>query len=1680
LGVGLGVGLTKKGDGGASGSNLIIPDSGYFDFPYRPTAKPTLNPSAKPDAEESENYEEPEPGEAGSNVAVVIVREPTSSAPTTTMSPTPEITIAAMETNPPTVSPVTSEPSETVVVPATPIPTENFGPIPTSPPTPPPTIAAIAQTSQPTPGPSTYVDPSPPPTPLSPYPLLGPFDEVGMRIILYGVGELSNMGRTQWHMLTAAYLEQFFNVEGQGVDAIQNIVFDVVCNIEISDQELLSVSTEGASGRSLQDVSVILTFTTTISYRTFSESLTPDTVAERPFVDEHMRLDYVQFLSENNAAQFVGDVLGVSAIFRGDDVPETPSEFLPSINNTPPPVSSAPTVRPTVGYVDNTTLGPTPSPTQTTIIEIQATETPISQEPSRATTRSPSPKPNPSPTPRPTEYPTQNSFDIPSPTTPAPTQAMLSTPYPTSPAPSQVNLSAPYPTPRPSGSALSTPYPTQNALFGPINSFPPTANKMFSNDSTYPPTQYRLFVPADASVSPAPSAAPFVSATISRPRPRPVPLMSPIKQTPDPTSINTAAQIITEQPTGGPTGIPSTEPTNIPTGKPTMPPRITRTRPPSSAPTNAPSNSSSYNPSTTPPTIDCALVVTPICPFLTEKECCHPMCMWDFTTKSCLFMNSKSDHEVEWIGEVEVGQTHVVKAKGETRHAPRLIAHREAELLFTPSSVNVARRLRSSKTAVVVNRTMHSPTEQRLESIGEVYVSRENNEEVPANLERLAKHLIDGSETIFSVPNYIPDLDIVLDLMSLRRVSDVSIFLTENTIFSDVRIGVRFDDGRNQDESEDLVIPKSGWIWHDVRFHEAHVEKMITTTFLSRQVRYIMIRLKGGHSKTSQSWGLSGIEVVGYLDGLAEKKRPQEKNVSPMTRSFSQPTSRFYIPSILDFIRVAVYASDGRLLGVLRNVRDPSKQRDILERKLSATEIDPYSDTAWSVTIPHPWIEEGNTILIGCINESRPLELLVHRLELSDLAQFSEHTITRTKLAIFGDKDDVAKLNYNTIEAKRLVRNLFSTMPVAELKWADTELWHLPYLVVMGPDGPALVNSEEQRRTVTGEGEEISWDVMKNFLTIRHALAQSGMGFVETSDKGSNSPYASGTSLFMGWSLSRNEGDSWHWEDLGYWDTLAAAAWTGWCAMKAGDECSNYLIHEMGHAQSMQHFNAGSAENWGISDEYPNDGVMLPSHPWGYDSVSRRFRTWFDPLDGSGKLDPLNREGEGPTSQSCFSQYTPYQAKKSQEWALSTPILLSASSSHVPKDGAYQFNHESKEYVELKGQSFLDALGESAMQPLQVGVPVVTIVGTIGIDQEVCQTYPALRSRSGNTFQFPDPFSPNLPAAFNGAAHFVEVRFEDGSAEKALVASKADSMKEKTLEFYSFNVALDRRPIAVDLYRFVGDSYPNITPQSRAQLLHIRPIDLPTKDSLDGLPPLLSVGRGQLGVSPEIVLDKLCVNEEDCYSDTYTFEWRSDLGNDDIFYSSNFVSWANSAAAAATVFKVPTYSERDPEEDFIINVLATRFYNEELGLSPLLSLNQNVHERSDPDVTHSIRIFAPYDMNKRLPPGIYRSKPGTLLIDAKTNDESRVLLELDVSINLSTHTASPTASPTKKTESNGGTGSPTPAQRYHIDWMYGTCVNDGKESSWSPPYPTKSECCSAHMGAEFERCMVADPGSPWR
>ena len=204
-------------------------------------------------------------------------------------------------------------------------------------------VSTPEPTDRPSPGP---VSPPPtmrttPPPTASLYPLIGPVDQRDMRIVLYGVSRLSVQGRTQWVMLTAAYVEQFFELN-DGEDAVQNIVFDVVASVKMVDQEdlrrgLVGREEEGGGGlnlrhhgdrhhgdRVLQGSSsgVVLTFDLSISYRTRSAFVTTEAVAERPFYDAGIRAGYVRFLSENNANAFIGDVTGVSSVFRGDDLPD--------------------------------------------------------------------------------------------------------------------------------------------------------------------------------------------------------------------------------------------------------------------------------------------------------------------------------------------------------------------------------------------------------------------------------------------------------------------------------------------------------------------------------------------------------------------------------------------------------------------------------------------------------------------------------------------------------------------------------------------------------------------------------------------------------------------------------------------------------------------------------------------------------------------------------------------------------------------------------------------------------------------------------------------------------------------------------------------------------------------------------------------------------------------------------------------------------------------------------------------------------------------------------------------------------------------------------------------------------------------------------------------------------------
>ena len=356
------------------------------------------------------------------------------------------------------------------------------------------------------------------------------------------------------------------------IDAIQNIVFGVSAAIQITDNEQVTASGE----RRLQSAMVI-TFTTTISYHTYSAFLDTATVVDRPFVDEDMRSTYIDYLMTNNGVTYIGEVESISEIFRGDEVP---TEFLPVASDevqfieTAVPSASKDTPVPSPGPSIQLTSVLTPRPTLPTDLEM---------------------------TPR----PTFNSFDF---DFVGRTLAPMASP----------NGNAATQTLSPvDGGSVDTPFPTSSAFGWP--------------DETPAPSP--IFGEQQNTRTPAPS--PIFGGTVS--------------DSPNIVSDSPTTSILTLDPTPVPIMNPSSSPSTSPTSRPS-----------SSSPSKQPSKSPSLHPTATPASspVSCDLVL---------DESCSDMV------------------EVRWTGFFEVAQTHVVKATAENRRAPRMIANREIELLFTPA-----------------------------------------------------------------------------------------------------------------------------------------------------------------------------------------------------------------------------------------------------------------------------------------------------------------------------------------------------------------------------------------------------------------------------------------------------------------------------------------------------------------------------------------------------------------------------------------------------------------------------------------------------------------------------------------------------------------------------------------------------------------------------------------------------------------------------------------------------------------------------------------------------------------------------------------------------------------------------------------------------------------------------------
>jgi hypothetical protein len=595
-------------------------------------------------------------------------------------------------------------------------------------------------------------------------------------------------------------------------------------------------------------------------------------------------------------------------------------------------------------------------------------------------------------------------------------------------------------------------------------------------------------------------------------------------------------------------------------------------------------------------------------------------------------------------------------------------------------------------------------------------------------------------------------------------------------------------------------------------------------------------------------------EAVGALAGRFEHgqtqiTRPDETRIAPPLLAGREALLLFIPERRIDNrsdMRLALFLDDS-LLGVLP-MQPPTELPQYLEQGLTETQLDPYSRRAWSTFIPWNWVQEGAVLRVGHEGDEG---LMVQSLTLENLGAPHLFTVNRIKMLLFGEGGE----SLATTPGPKHVRDFFGSVATAAMELVDSTPWVLDSIVENTAEGPRWAHSEAERLGMASRDNR--YGLFRHHIAFRHSLANTGRGLSMTNEgHGNNSPYGFGTSVGMGWIRDQN-GNLIDINNGG-----VAGGWTGWTALWNSD-CGNGFIHEGGHAQTMLHFVSGTARRWGIAEEYPQDGVNLAGHPAAYDSSRRRLRTWYrvnadGPVlsDGEfvGKRDPMNG-GEAANSITCFPQFTGFHARKSQAW-----MQRSATIREVDGEaGAFLWNAETKRYDPFE-------VGAAYQAPVAVGVPIITLVGTLGNLDEVCQTYPPYFAASGNVFSLPAPDAAGLHEDFTGSRWFLSLHHADGSVRHALIARGSMANTTETA-MYSLNVARSAELVRVDLHRS-GAAYPLIDIEG-AELIHSRQIAAPAKEPA----PVYKAGRGYTG-NGVLHLAKRCVPGVDCDGRRASSTWR--------------------------------------------------------------------------------------------------------------------------------------------------------------------------------------------------------------
>jgi hypothetical protein len=615
-----------------------------------------------------------------------------------------------------------------------------------------------------------------------------------------------------------------------------------------------------------------------------------------------------------------------------------------------------------------------------------------------------------------------------------------------------------------------------------------------------------------------------------------------------------------------------------------------------------------------------------------------------------------------------------------------------------------------------------------------------------------------------------------------------------------------------------------------------------------------------------------------------------------------------------------------------------------LEQLYTQATLAPYSATAWSGFLPWDWLREGVKVHVGYVSGG---VLLEKTHTFVNLGAPHRMTISRGKIILFG-KDD--ELDSTLLADTTLAQDMFAAMPVAEVRVVDSTPWEPDYVVVGNSAGPRRVSSVAEYAAATDGADR--WPILKNQFSLRMSSSNTGRGLWRTEAGTDSSPYSFGTSMGMGW-VKNDDGTYSDANNAPYY-----AGWTGWCAMGLS-QCSNFTAHELGHSFTMHHFEGGKAAAWGIADEYPSDGVNLATHPWGFDTSRRLFRTWYRVESGGisthgdgsyvGKRDPMNG-GESANAVTCFPQYTAYHSRKIQSWSQSTSTVLNLSGS----PGVFKWNQDTHQYDS-------QAPEDSGQQPIGVDVPTVTLIGTLASTAEGSQVYPPFYWVSGNVFELPDPQASDLPAVYQGGQYFLEVRYESRSPQRALIAR--EEITDAALGIFSVNLPSDDKPVEVRLY-LSPTGYPNVD-VAGAVLKHTRTLDAPNQL----LSPVVRIGRERVANGP-LTVTTSCVAGVDCEGRLRASTWR--IGAQPLTFTRPGEASAPGICkerGAHTTLTVPVVKDGSTSASLVVH--AQRVIQSGDGSEVVVPLNDSTRWVDSSDLIQGLRVWIPYEENRSLTAGRY-------------------------------------------------------------------------------------------------------------